>query len=93
MAGAKRKRFCIKRFCIKLLQFSVAISRGHRLTEALALERIQSPYVNQVVIKAANRNAQETADIVAAYRADEFRTAILRNTTYQGYRLPDYFPR
>ncbi|MBB3257236.1 D-methionine transport system substrate-binding protein [Paraburkholderia bannensis] len=75
------------------IQGNFAISSGHRLTEALALEHMQSPYVNQVVVKAANRNAQETADIVAAYRADEFRSAILRNTTYKGYRLPDYFPR
>ncbi|POR46916.1 D-methionine transport system substrate-binding protein [Paraburkholderia eburnea] len=74
------------------IQGNFAISSGHRLTEALALENMQSPYVNQVVVKSANRNSQATADIVAAYRADEFRTAILRNATYKGYRLPDYFP-
>ncbi|MBB3001787.1 D-methionine transport system substrate-binding protein [Paraburkholderia tropica] len=74
------------------IQGNFAISSGHKLTEALALENMQSPYVNQVVVKASNRNSQATADIVAAYRADAFRTAILRNATYQGYRLPDYFP-
>lgn len=74
------------------IQGNFAISSGHRLTEALALEQMRSPYVNQVVVKSANRNSQETADIVTAYRSDEFRAAILRNPTYQGYRLPDYFP-
>ena len=74
------------------IQGNFAISSGHKLTEALALENMQSPYVNQVVVKASNRNSQATADIVAAYRADAFRTAILRNANYQGYRLPDYFP-
>ena len=52
-----------------------------------------SPYVNQVVVKSANRNSRETDDIVEAYRSDEFRAAILRNETYKGYRLPGYFPR
>ncbi|WP_114809560.1 MetQ/NlpA family ABC transporter substrate-binding protein [Paraburkholderia kururiensis] len=75
------------------IQGNFAISSGHRLAEALALEQMLSPYVNQVVVKSANRNSQETADIVAAYRSDEFRTAILRNDAYKGYRLPDYFPR
>lgn len=74
------------------IQGNFAISSEHRLTEALALEQMRSPYVNQVVVKSANRNAQATADIVAAYRSDEFRAAILRNETYKGYRLPDYFP-
>ncbi|MDE1144744.1 MAG: MetQ/NlpA family ABC transporter substrate-binding protein [Paraburkholderia tropica] len=74
------------------IQGNFAISSGHKLTEALALENMQSPYVNQVVVKASNRNSQATADIVAAYHADAFRTAILHNATYQGYRLPDYFP-
>jgi D-methionine transport system substrate-binding protein len=74
------------------IQGNFAISSGHRLTEALALEQMQSPYVNQVVVKSANRGSQETADIVAAYRSDEFRAAILRNASYKGYHLPDYFP-
>lgn len=75
------------------IQGNFAVSSGHRLSEALALEQMRSPYVNQVVVKSANRNSQQTSDIVAAYRSDEFRAAILRNATYKGYRLPDYFPR
>jgi D-methionine transport system substrate-binding protein len=49
--------------------------------------------VNQVVVKAANRNSRATADIVAAYQSDEFRDAILGNRVYDGFRLPDYFHR
>ncbi|WP_239482975.1 MetQ/NlpA family ABC transporter substrate-binding protein [Paraburkholderia sp. C35] len=75
------------------IQGNFAISSGHRLADALALEQMTSPYVNQVVVKATNRNARATADIVAAYQSDEFRSAILGNRVYDGFRLPDYFNR
>ncbi|PXW22868.1 D-methionine transport system substrate-binding protein [Paraburkholderia caballeronis] len=73
------------------IQGNFAISSGHRLTEALALEQMTSPYVNQVVVKATNRNSRTTTDIVEAYRSDAFRSAILGNHVYDGFRLPDYF--
>ncbi|CAG9269986.1 Methionine ABC transporter substrate-binding protein [Paraburkholderia caribensis] len=75
------------------IQGNFAIASGHRLADALALEQMTSPYVNQVVVKAANRNSRATADIVAAYQSDEFRHAILGNRVYDGFRLPDYFHR
>lgn len=74
------------------IQGNFAISSGHRLTDALALEQMTSPYVNQVVVKAANRTARSTTDIVEAYHADAFRNAILGNHAYDGFRQPDYFP-
>ncbi|PTB19028.1 methionine-binding protein [Trinickia symbiotica] len=75
------------------IQGNFAIASGHRLVDALALEQMTSPYVNQVVVKAANRNSRATADIVAAYQSDEFRHAILDNHAFDGFRLPDYFHR
>ncbi|PMS36851.1 methionine-binding protein [Trinickia symbiotica] len=75
------------------IQGNFAIASGHRLVDALALEQMTSPYVNQVVVKATNRNSRATADIVAAYQSDEFRHAILDNHAFDGFRLPDYFHR
>jgi D-methionine transport system substrate-binding protein len=75
------------------IQGNFAVSSGHRLTDALALEQMTSPYVNQVVVKAANQNARSTSDIVEAYRSDAFRNAILGNHAYDGFRQPDYFQR
>ncbi|WP_244830452.1 MetQ/NlpA family ABC transporter substrate-binding protein [Caballeronia sp. TF1N1] len=75
------------------IQGNFAVSSGHALTTALALEEMTSPYVNQVVVKAANQHSQTTDDIVEAYRSDAFRQAIVGNHAYDGFRLPDYFPR
>ncbi|HXZ10124.1 MAG TPA: MetQ/NlpA family ABC transporter substrate-binding protein [Paraburkholderia sp.] len=75
------------------IQGNFAISSGHRLVDALALEQMTSPYVNQVVVKAASVHSRATADIVAAYQSDEFRNAILGNHFYDGFRMPDYFHR
>jgi D-methionine transport system substrate-binding protein len=75
------------------IQGNFAVSSGHPLSTALALEEMTSPYVNQVVVKAANKQSKATADIVEAYRSDAFRQAIVGNRAYDGFRLPDYFPR
>ncbi|MDR5836048.1 MetQ/NlpA family ABC transporter substrate-binding protein [Caballeronia sp. LZ034LL] len=74
------------------IQGNFAVSSGHALSSALALEQMTSPYVNQVVVKAANQHSRQTEDIVAAYRSDAFRQAITGNRAYDGFRLPDYFP-
>jgi D-methionine transport system substrate-binding protein len=73
------------------IQGNFAVSSGHALSSALALEQMTSPYVNQVVVKAANQHSKQTEDIVAAYRSDAFRQAIVGNHAYDGFRLPDYF--
>lgn len=75
------------------IQGNFAISSGHRLADALALEQMTSPYVNQVVVTAGNQRSRATADIVAAYQSDEFRQTILANRLYDGFRMPDYFHR
>jgi D-methionine transport system substrate-binding protein len=75
------------------IQGNFAIASGHKLSDALALEQMTSPYVNQVVVKAANRNSRAITDIVTAYQSQEFRSAILGNRFYDGFRMPDYFNR
>ncbi|WOD17319.1 MetQ/NlpA family ABC transporter substrate-binding protein [Paraburkholderia kirstenboschensis] len=75
------------------IQGNFAIASGHKLSDALALEQMTSPYVNQVVVKAANRNSRAITDIVTAYQSQEFRNAILGNRFYDGFRMPDYFNR
>lgn len=75
------------------IQGNFAIASGHKLSDALALEQMTSPYVNQVVVKAANRNSRVITDIVTAYQSQEFRSAILGNRFYDGFRMPDYFNR
>ncbi|CAD6555325.1 D-methionine-binding lipoprotein MetQ [Paraburkholderia kirstenboschensis] len=75
------------------IQGNFAIASDHKLSDALALEQMTSPYVNQVVVKAANRNSRAITDIVTAYQSQEFRSAILGNRFYDGFRMPDYFNR
>ncbi|MFL6686881.1 MetQ/NlpA family ABC transporter substrate-binding protein, partial [Paraburkholderia graminis] len=73
------------------IQGNFAIFSGHKLADALALEEMTPPYINQVVVKAGNRNARATQDIVDAYRSVEFQQAIRGNRFYDGFRLPAYF--
>ncbi|WP_027780023.1 MetQ/NlpA family ABC transporter substrate-binding protein [Paraburkholderia caledonica] len=73
------------------IQGNFAIFSGHKLTDALALEQMTPPYINQVVVKAANRSAKPTQDIVEAYQSAEFQQAIRGNHFYDGFRLPAYF--
>lgn len=73
------------------IQGNFAIFSGHKLTDALALEQMTPPYINQVVVKAANRDARQTRDIVEAYRSAGFQRAIRGNHFYDGFRLPAYF--
>ena len=49
------------------------------------------PYINQVVVKASNRNTRATQDIVQAYQSADFQRAIRGNRFYDGFRLPAYF--
>jgi D-methionine transport system substrate-binding protein len=51
------------------------------------------PYINQVVVKAANRTAPVTRAIVGAYQSASFQQAILNDHFYDGFRLPEYFAR
>lgn len=73
------------------IQGNFAIFSGHKLSDALALEQMTPPYINQVVVKASNRNSRETQDIVRAYQSADFQRAIRGNHFYDGFRLPAYF--
>jgi D-methionine transport system substrate-binding protein len=73
------------------IQGNFAIFSGHKLSDALALEQMTPPYINQVVVKASNRASRETQDIVRAYQSADFQRAIRGNHFYDGFRLPAYF--
>jgi D-methionine transport system substrate-binding protein len=73
------------------IQGNFAIFSGYKLTDALALEQMTPPYINQVVVRAANRTAQSTQDIVQAYQSQAFQQTIHKNPFYDGFRLPEYF--
>jgi D-methionine transport system substrate-binding protein len=73
------------------IQGNFALFSGHKLSDALALEQMTPPYINQVVVKASNRNSPATQDIVRAYQSAEFQRAIRGNHFYDGFRLPAYF--
>ena len=75
------------------IQGNFAIFSGYRLTDALALEEMTPPYINQVVVKAAARDAQSTKDIVAAYQSRAFQQTIRADRFYDGFRLPEYFTK
>lgn len=73
------------------IQGNFAIFSGHKLTDALALEEMTPPYINQVVVRAGKRADRATQDIVQAYQSPAFQQAIRDNHFYDGFRLPAYF--
>jgi D-methionine transport system substrate-binding protein len=73
------------------VQGNFAIYSGLKLTEALALEKMTTPYTNVVAVRRANADKPWAQDIVAGYKSDTFKTAIRSNKFYEGFVLPDYF--
>ena len=49
-----------------------------------------TPYINVVAVKRGNADSPWAQDIVAAYKSPTFKTAILSNSFYDGFALPDY---
>jgi D-methionine transport system substrate-binding protein len=72
------------------IQGNFAIYSGLKLTGAFALEKMTPPYINVVAIKRGNADSVWAQDIVAAYKSPAFKTAILSNSFYDGFALPDY---
>ncbi|TYL85798.1 MetQ/NlpA family ABC transporter substrate-binding protein [Bradyrhizobium cytisi] len=72
------------------VQGNFAIFSGLKLTNAFALEKMTTPYINVLAVKKANANADWAQDIVAGYKSPTFRTAILADRFYDGFTLPDY---
>ena len=72
------------------IQGNFAIYSGLKLTNAFALEKMTTPYVNVVAVKRGNSEAAWAQDIVAGYKSATFKTAILSNRFYDGFTLPDY---
>jgi D-methionine transport system substrate-binding protein len=73
------------------VQGNFAIYSGLKLTEALALEKMTTPYSNVVAVRRGNTETQWARDIAAAYKSDTFKTAIRSDKFYEGFVLPDYF--
>jgi D-methionine transport system substrate-binding protein len=72
------------------IQGNFAIYSGLKLTNAFALEKMTTPYVNVVAVKRGNAESPWAQDIVAAYKSQTFKTAILSDRFYDGFTLPDY---
>jgi D-methionine transport system substrate-binding protein len=72
------------------IQGNFAIYSGLKRTNAFALEKMTTPYVNIVAVKRDNAESQWAQDIVAAYKSQGFKIAILSNQFYDGFTLPDY---
>lgn len=73
------------------IQGNFAVSSGLKLTEALTLENMTSPYINIVAVKKENESEQFVNDIVSAYHSKAFQEAIKSEEQFDGYKLPDYF--
>ncbi|UPK32591.1 methionine-binding protein [Bradyrhizobium sp. 186] len=72
------------------IQGNFAIFSGLKLTNAFALEKMTTPYINVLAVKKANANAEWAQDIVAGYKSPAFKTAIQGDRFYDGFTLPDY---
>jgi len=72
------------------IQGNFAIYSRLKLTNALALEKMTTPYINVVAVKRGNADTPWAQDIVAAYKSPTFKTAIRSDRFYDGFALPDY---
>ena len=72
------------------IQGNFAIYSGLKLTNAFALEKMTTPYINVVAVKRGNTESPWAQDIVAGYKSQTFKTAILSDRFYDGFALPDY---
>ena len=75
------------------IQGNFAIYSSLKLTNAFALEKMTTPYINVVAVKQANAGSPWAQDIVAGYKSQTFKTAILSDRFYDGFTLPDYLKR
>jgi D-methionine transport system substrate-binding protein len=72
------------------IQGNFAIYSGLKLTNAFALEKMTTPYINVVAVKRDNAETHWAQDIVAGYKSQTFKTVILSDRFYDGFALPDY---
>ncbi|KJC35060.1 methionine-binding protein [Bradyrhizobium sp. LTSP849] len=72
------------------VQGNFAIFSGLKLTNAFALEKMTTPYINVLAVKKANANSEWAQDIVAGYKSPTFKVAIQADRFYDGFTLPDY---
>jgi D-methionine transport system substrate-binding protein len=72
------------------IQGNFAIYSGLKLTNAFALEKMATPYINVVAVKRTNAESPWARDVVTAYKSPTFKTAILSDRFYDGFALPDY---
>jgi len=72
------------------IQGNFAIFSGLRLTNAFALEKMTTPYINVVAVKRDNAETSWAKDIVAGYKSPAFKAAILADRFYDGFTFPDY---
>jgi D-methionine transport system substrate-binding protein len=72
------------------IQGNFAIYSGLKLTNAFALEKMTTPYINVVAVKRGNAESAWAQDIVAGYKSETFKTAIRSDRFYDGFTLPDY---
>jgi D-methionine transport system substrate-binding protein len=72
------------------IQGNFAIFCGLKLTNAFALEKMTTPYINVVAVRRGNADSQWAKDIVDGYKSTAFRAAIRADRFYDGFTLPDY---
>jgi D-methionine transport system substrate-binding protein len=72
------------------IQGNFAIYSGLKLTNAFALEKMTTPYINVVAVKRGNADSAWAQDIVSAYKSPTFKNVILSDRFYDGFALPDY---
>ncbi|MGJ5135763.1 MULTISPECIES: MetQ/NlpA family ABC transporter substrate-binding protein [unclassified Bradyrhizobium] len=72
------------------IQGNFAIFSGLKLTNAFALEKMTTPYINVVAVKRGNAETAWAKDIVDGYKSPGFKAAILADRFYDGFTLPDY---
>lgn len=73
------------------VQGNYAVSSGLKLTTALQLEKMDSPYINVVAVNKENLDKKYIQDIVDAYHSKEFQDKIKSKEEFDGYTLPEYF--
>lgn len=73
-----------------IINGNLVISSGHKLKEALELEKTPSQHRIIVTVRDEDKEKQFAKDLIEAYHSPEFKKMIQSEEQFEGFVLPDY---
>ncbi len=73
-----------------IINGNLVISSGHKLKEALELEKTPSQHRIIVTVRDEDKEKAFVKDLIEAYHSPEFKKMIESEEQFNGFVLPDY---